>query len=134
MSDDQVGGVQSVTRAVRALELIAEEGELGVTDLGRGLGVHKATASRLAATLAAGGLIERDPVTDRYRLGLGLIRLGGQAVASSTSTRSPARTWSRPPTGWGGGHRCTAAPAARSSWRTCRSPSASGSWSGRWRR
>src|SRR6266540_2933112 len=77
MSDDQVGGVQSVTRAVRALELIAEEGELGVTDLGRGLGVHKATASRLAATLAAGGLIERDPVTDRYRLGLGLIRLAG---------------------------------------------------------
>src|SRR6266545_3286578 len=37
MSDDQVGGVQSVTRAVRALELIAEEGELGVTHLGRGL-------------------------------------------------------------------------------------------------
>src|SRR6266542_2752696 len=88
MSDDQVGGVQSVTRAVRALELIAEEGELGVTDLGRGLGVHKATASRLAATLAAGGLIERDPVTDRYRLGLGLIRLVGAAMASIDLVRT----------------------------------------------
>lgn len=73
--------MQSVSRAVRALELIAQEGELGVTDLGRGLGVHKATASRLAATLAAGGLIERDPVTDRYRLGFGLIRLVGAAMA-----------------------------------------------------
>ncbi|MGH2595215.1 MAG: helix-turn-helix domain-containing protein, partial [Actinomycetota bacterium] len=44
--------LQSVTRAVRALELIAEAGELGVTELGRRLGVHKATASRLVATLA----------------------------------------------------------------------------------
>ena len=88
MSDDQVGGVQSVTRAVRALELIAEEGELGVTDLGRGLGVHKATASRLAATLAAGGLIERDPVTERYRLGFGLIRLVGAAMASIDLVRT----------------------------------------------
>jgi IclR family acetate operon transcriptional repressor len=88
MSDDHGGGVQSVSRAVRALELIAQEGELGVTDLGRGLGVHKATASRLAATLAAGGLIERDPVTDRYRLGFGLIRLVGAAMASIDLVRT----------------------------------------------
>jgi DNA-binding IclR family transcriptional regulator len=88
MSDDRGGGVQSVSRAVRALELIAQEGELGVTDLGRGLGVHKATASRLAATLAAGGLIERDPVTDRYRLGFGLIRLVGAAMASINLVRT----------------------------------------------
>jgi IclR family acetate operon transcriptional repressor len=88
MSDDRCGGVQSVARAVRALELIAQEGELGVTDLGRGLGVHKATASRLAATLAAGGLIERDPVTDRYRLGFGLIRLVGAAMAGIDLVRT----------------------------------------------
>jgi IclR family acetate operon transcriptional repressor len=87
MSDDR-GGVRSVARAVRALELIAEQGELGVTDLGRGLGVHKATASRLAATLAGGGLIERDPVTDRYRLGFGLIRLVGAAMAGIDLVRT----------------------------------------------
>jgi DNA-binding IclR family transcriptional regulator len=81
-------GVQSVSRALRALELIAAEGELGVTDLGRALGVHKATASRLAATLAAGGLVERDPVTDRYRLGFGLIRLAGAAMASIDLVRT----------------------------------------------
>jgi IclR family acetate operon transcriptional repressor len=86
MSDG--GGVQSVSRALRALELIAAEGELGVSDLGRGLGVHKATASRLAATLAAGGLIERDPVSDRYRLGFGLIRLAGAAMASIDLVRT----------------------------------------------
>jgi DNA-binding IclR family transcriptional regulator len=78
---DNRTGLQSVTRALRALELIAEAGELGVTELGRRLGVHKATASRLASTLAERGLIERDGVTDRYRLGFGLIRLAGAALA-----------------------------------------------------
>jgi DNA-binding IclR family transcriptional regulator len=81
MRNTETGGLQSVTRAVRSLELIAEAGELGVTELGRRLGVHKATASRLAATLAERGLIERDPATERYRLGFGLIRLAGAAMA-----------------------------------------------------
>jgi DNA-binding IclR family transcriptional regulator len=81
MRDTDGGGLQSVTRAVRSLELIAEAGELGVTELGRRLGVHKATASRLAATLAERGLLERDPGTERYRLGFGLIRLAGAAMA-----------------------------------------------------
>ncbi|HEX9342916.1 MAG TPA: IclR family transcriptional regulator [Actinomycetota bacterium] len=88
MSDEVRGGVQSVTRALQALELIAEAGELGVTDLGRRLGVHKATASRLAATLAGGGLVERDPVSDRYRLGFGLIRLAGTAMAGLDLVRT----------------------------------------------
>lgn len=52
-----------------------------MTELGRRLGVHKATASRLAATLAERGLVERDPSTERYRLGFGLIRLAGAAMA-----------------------------------------------------
>lgn len=81
MGDEELEGLRSVNRALRALELIAEAGELGVTELGRRLGVHKATASRLAATLARRGLIERDPVSDGYRLGFGLIRLAGAAMA-----------------------------------------------------
>jgi DNA-binding IclR family transcriptional regulator len=81
VGDEGLEGLRSVNRALRTLELIAEAGELGVTELGRRLGVHKATASRLAATLARRGLIERDPVSDRYRLGFGLIRLAGAAMA-----------------------------------------------------
>jgi IclR family transcriptional regulator, acetate operon repressor len=81
-------GLQSVTRALRALELIADAGELGVSELGRRLGVHKATASRLAATLAERGLIERDPDTERYRLGFGLIRLAGAAMAGLDLVRT----------------------------------------------
>ena len=61
--------------------MIADAGELGVTELAKRLGVHKATASRLAATLADHGLVERDPVTDKYRLGFGLVHLAGAAMA-----------------------------------------------------
>jgi len=81
-------GLQSVSRALRALELIADAGELGVTELGRRLGVHKATASRLASTLAERGMVERNPVTDRYRLGFGLIRLAGAAIAGLDVVRA----------------------------------------------
>jgi IclR family acetate operon transcriptional repressor len=79
--DDKGGSLQSVNRAMTALELVADAGELGVSELGRQLGVHKATASRLAAVLAERGLLERDPVTDRYRIGFGLVRLAGAAMS-----------------------------------------------------
>jgi DNA-binding IclR family transcriptional regulator len=52
------GNLRSVSRALRSLELIAEAGELWVTELGRRLGVHKATASRLSP-LAEPGFVER---------------------------------------------------------------------------
>lgn len=74
--------VQSVGRAIRILELVAEHPDkLGVTELGRRLGVHKATASRLVSTLAGAGLVERAPGTEMYRPGFGLVRLATTALA-----------------------------------------------------
>jgi len=81
MRNGQGSSVQSVHRAVSILELLAQEGELGVTELGRRLGVHKATASRLVATLAGHGLVARNPATDKCRLGIGLVHLAGVAMA-----------------------------------------------------
>jgi IclR family acetate operon transcriptional repressor len=80
MRDDS-GNLQSVRRAISALEEVSDAGSIGVSELGRRLGVHKATASRLVATLSERGLLERDPLTDRFRLGFGLIRLAGAAMA-----------------------------------------------------
>lgn len=88
VTDEDGSGLRSVTRAIRCLERIAEAGELGVTELGRTLGVHKATASRLAATLADRGLLERNPISDKYRLGFGLVRLAGAATTSLDLVRT----------------------------------------------
>ena len=54
--------------------------ELGVTEMARLLGVHKSTASRLAATLERAGLLAR--YGRRYRLGFEVIRLGMVALHS----------------------------------------------------
>ena len=68
-------------RAISILESLADgPSELGVTQIGRRLGVHKATASRLVSTLAEHGLVERNPATDKYRLGFGLVRLATAAA------------------------------------------------------
>lgn len=73
--------VQSVGRALSILGMLADEGgELGVTELARRLGVHKATTSRLLATLAEHGFVERSPHSDKYRLGFGVLRLAAATV------------------------------------------------------
>lgn len=73
--------IQSVDRAVRLMGLVGERGAMGVSELARALGIHKTTASRLAATLAHHGLLERDD-HDRYRLGIALVYLAGEVMSA----------------------------------------------------
>ena len=54
--------------------------ELSVTEMADALGVHKSTASRLAATLERTGFLTRSG--RRYRLGVEIIRLGTLALRS----------------------------------------------------
>jgi DNA-binding IclR family transcriptional regulator len=71
--------------AERVLALLTSFGdghaELGVTEIARSLGVHKSTASRLAATLERTGFLARSG--KRYRLGVEIIRLGSVALRST---------------------------------------------------
>ena len=70
-------GLSSVASAMRLLKMFSEgEVEIGVTTLARRLGVAKSTAYRLASTLVAEGLLEQNPETEKYRLGIALFGLG----------------------------------------------------------
>lgn len=71
----QPGTVQSVDRAAQVLEIIARDGASSVGRIGRELGVHGSTASRLIASLAAHDLVERLEASGTVRLGVGLLRL-----------------------------------------------------------
>lgn len=84
------GSVQSVDRAVRVLEMLAREGESGVTEIARELGVHSSTASRLITALANHEMVERLGETRRVRLGIGLLRLAG-VTASRLDVTSQAQ-------------------------------------------
>lgn len=79
-TESDSGLIQSVQRAVRLLKAFdGADGDLGVTELSRRVGLHKSTVSRLLATLEREGLVERSPTSDGYRLGFLLVRLAGQA-------------------------------------------------------
>ncbi|WP_437590260.1 IclR family transcriptional regulator [Sorangium sp. So ce1000] len=66
----------TVDKAVRALEALSEGGgSASLSELAGRLGMPKATLHRLLASLAAHALVEQDG-EGRYRLGVGLIRLG----------------------------------------------------------
>lgn len=79
---DRIVGAQVVDRVVDILETFATIGpELGVSDVSRALGLKKATAHRLLASLLRRGLVAQDPVTRRYRLGMKLWELGSLATS-----------------------------------------------------
>jgi IclR family transcriptional regulator, KDG regulon repressor len=77
--DEKTSGplLSSVHNAIRVLDCFsATDRELGVSELARRLGLGKSTVFRLGSTLVAGGLLEHNPESGRYRLGLRLYELG----------------------------------------------------------
>ena len=84
---DQRYRVQSLGRAMDVLDRIAECGTTGarLTDLARDVGLSKAAAYSILATLRARGMVvdQGEGLTKRYRLGLSLLRLGDLAIANT---------------------------------------------------
>ncbi|WP_416483973.1 IclR family transcriptional regulator [Streptomyces sp. CL12] len=74
------GAVQSVDRAVSVLEILARDGEAGVTEIATELEVHKSTAFRLLGVLEQHGLVAQAKDRGKYYLGAGVLRLAGAAA------------------------------------------------------
>jgi DNA-binding IclR family transcriptional regulator len=65
------GGLSTVRNAARLLKVFrSREADLGVSELARRLGLGKSTVHRMLTTLVAEGLIEQNPRTGGYRLGI----------------------------------------------------------------
>ena len=68
--------LSSVAMAIRLLKAFSEDREeIGVSALAQQLGLAKSTVHRLAVTLVAEGMLEKNPQTDKYRLGIALPRM-----------------------------------------------------------
>jgi DNA-binding IclR family transcriptional regulator len=80
-------GVQSVDRAVSVLEILAQRGEAGVSEVAAEIDVHKSTAFRLLGALEARGLVEQTAERGKYRLGFGIVRLAGAVTGRLDITR-----------------------------------------------
>ena len=74
------GRVQSVDRALRLLDRVAAA-PAGATlaELAARCEINRATAWRLLGTMEAHGLVDRDPASNRYRVGFAMIRMSAAA-------------------------------------------------------
>ena len=73
--------LSSVRNAARLLkQFSSRDRELGVSELARRLDLGKSTVHRLLVTLSSEHLLDQDPVTGKYRLGIAMHDLGA-AVA-----------------------------------------------------
>jgi DNA-binding IclR family transcriptional regulator len=75
--------VQVLDRALAALEVLAGcSSECSLVEICRTLKLHKSTAHRLMMVLEQHRMVDKNPDTGRYRLGLKLFELGSKAIAA----------------------------------------------------
>lgn len=76
-------GTSALRNGIHVLQAFSrEEPVLGVNEISRRLSLHKSTVSRILATLEETNLVERDPASGRFRLGVGVIALAGPMLAN----------------------------------------------------
>ncbi len=82
-------GTQAALRAIRLLKVFSpERPQMALKEICETLGLKRTTTHRLLAALESETLIERDPLSGRYRLGAGVMALGAQAFRSSDMRES----------------------------------------------
>lgn len=74
--------IQVLDRAAEILAVVAEsQGECSLADLCAALDLHKSTIHRILMALEQHRFLEKDPDTNRYRLGVRLFELGSKAAS-----------------------------------------------------
>lgn len=68
--------VKSLQKAIQVLNCFtARQPELGITEISNMLGLQKSTVYNILDTFELEGLVEQDPITRKYRLGIKLLHL-----------------------------------------------------------
>ncbi len=84
----QLGRVQSVDRAASLLRAVAASRDpASVAELAQVCGINRSTAWRLLGTLELNGLVDRDPFTQRYRVGYASVQLGAASDGDVVARR-----------------------------------------------
>jgi IclR family transcriptional regulator, KDG regulon repressor len=74
--------IQVIDRAAQILDCFGfDHQELSVSEIGAKTALHRSTAHRILMALEYNDLIQQNPATGKYRLGIKLFRLGHQAVS-----------------------------------------------------
>ncbi|MDD2282551.1 MAG: IclR family transcriptional regulator [Eubacteriales bacterium] len=70
--------IQSVSRASAIIEALSNHNTMGVTEIGKFLGLHKSTVYGLISTLEHEGYVQQNPQTGKYALTLKMFEIGGK--------------------------------------------------------
>lgn len=85
--------LSSVANAIRVVKAFSDhEFEIGISSLANRLGLAKSTVHRLATTLIDAGILEQNPETGKYRLGLLVFELGS-LVRRKIDVYNEAKPW-----------------------------------------
>ena len=75
--------IQSLDRGIKILELLAERKQAGVMEVASYLGINKSSAFRLLDTLRINSLVEKDKLTDKYKICAGILKYSAAFMANS---------------------------------------------------
>lgn len=70
------GYVKSLQKAIDIIDCLAANGEMGVTDISKQFNISKSSVYNILNTFLQNGWVEKNPVNDKYRLGLHIFELG----------------------------------------------------------
>jgi DNA-binding IclR family transcriptional regulator len=84
--------LEGINRAMTILTAFDRSPDLSLADIARSAGLREATALRYVTSLTTHGLLERDPATGRYQLGLRLSSSARMRCADAIRARLRCRT------------------------------------------
>lgn len=82
-------GASVIVTVIQVLRCFTVDEPLqGVTEIAGKVGMHKSSVSRILATLEREQVVERDTMSRKYRLGLGLLSVAGPLLADLDARRA----------------------------------------------
>ena len=76
--------IQSLDRGIKVLEILERKTIARVTEVATEIDINERNISRLLDTLKANNLVERDPVSKKYKISAGILRFGNSFLKSSS--------------------------------------------------
>lgn len=72
--------VQSAERIFQVMEMLADNGEMGLMEISAALGLHKSTVHRLLMSLIYMGYAKQDEATQKYMLSYKVVNMAGKIL------------------------------------------------------
>ena len=86
MEEESKNPIQVAEKLFRVIELLAENGPMGIMELSASLGFHKSTVHRLVASLQYMGYIRQDEESLKYYLSLKFLEIGSRILEQTGET------------------------------------------------